>query len=744
MLYNVRIMFIRQKSSPNSTHKTVQIVESIRKGTKVSQHIVQYIGAAENEEELRQLLSLAQSVKEALEKERGSKQSADQSCLFTEDELSDSTLYLSSEMDADASGESVVSEGTMVDISAMENLRTCVDGPFEVMERLSRLMCFSDIFGNTKRDTGKMTLLKQLMAGMLVNPSSKRGISRWLSEYYEKSPSLDAIYRFMDAISDREDRIKKTVQRNSSNLIGEGPTLILYDVTTLYFESFEEDAIRQSGFSKDNKFRETQIVLALAATPDGLPLWYEVYPGKTAEGKTFMDYMQKMPQLTARARAGLASGRGDVVCRGVIAADSAMFNSINIEELKKNGCSFVLGGGIKKRTADEKAQMLDMTGYKELQTPKPQKSADKVSPAREEDEVLKYKVIERKDGTRLLVTWSSQRARKDSADRKRLIDRVRDKLTNGKINGTKLTGNRGTMKYLRLNAGEHTNSYILSEEKIAQDAQWDGLHGIVTDLPLTTEKEVRTALSHYHSLWHIEESFRIGKSDLKIRPVFHWTEKRIRAHISLCYLVFACLRRLEKLIELKTKSHMSPAVIREAILGVTSSLLEDKNTGRILRFPKRIGENSKRLYKALDLKYDTKPKEVTDPARYSRRIREALPKEKHSAGLKYIRQACRRQRGKRQRKNRGNYDACSASIFCRALVSPDCSVKTAEVGICGIKLNRYGVADGVYFERCWGKSTKHIKKRSLHFFTNSIFFIIAGNSGVITLINAANYYLYCY
>lgn len=620
-------MFIRQKTSPNSTHTTVQIVESVRHGAKVSQHIVQYIGVAKDDEELRQLRSLAESIKEALEQERSSKSSVNQSSLFTEEELAGSALYSSSAMDADASVEICVPEGTMVDINAVENLRTCVDGPFEVMERMSRLMAFSDIFGNKSRDRGKMTLLKQLMAGMLVNPSSKRAISKWISEYYENSPSLDAIYRFMDAISEREDRIKATVLRNSSSLLGGAPTLMLYDVTTLYFESFEEGEIRQSGFSKDNKFKETQIVLALAATPEGLPLWYEVYPGKTAEGKTFLDYLQRMPQLIAKTNARMESGIKDTACRGVIAADSAMFNSINIQELKQQGYSFVLGGGIKKRTAAEKAQMLDMTGYTELKIQKPQQTAK--NDKQEEEEILKYKVIERDDCTRLLVTWSSRRARKDSADRKRLIDRVQDKLNRGKISGAKLTGNRGTMKYLRLNTGEHINSYVLSEEKIAQDAQWDGLHGIVTDLPLSEDKDIRAVLSHYHSLWHIEESFRISKSDLKIRPIFHWTEKRIRAHISLCYLVFACLRRLEKLIELKTKSHMSPAVIREAILGVTSSLMEEKNTGRIFRLPKRLGEHSRQLYKALDLKYDTKAKEVTDPARYSRRIREALPKEKY-------------------------------------------------------------------------------------------------------------------
>jgi transposase len=167
--------------------------------------------------------------------------------------------------------------------------------------------------------------------------------------------------------------------------------------------------------------------------------------------------------------------------------------------------------------------------------------------------------------------------------------------------------------------GETYNTYVLDEEKIELDAKWDGLHGVETDLPLGSESEIREALSHYHSLWRIEESFRIHKSHLKIRPVYHYTKERISAHIALCYMTFACLRQLEKRICLQQKEHMSPEAIRASILDVRSTLLRDKKTGKLYRFPKRLNSGASKLYKSLGLKRDTTPREITSLPAYRRR-----------------------------------------------------------------------------------------------------------------------------
>ena len=131
-----------------------------------------------------------------------------------------------------------------------------------------------------------------------------------------------------------------------------------------------------------------------------------------------------------------------------------------------------------------------------------------------------------------------------------------------------------------------------------------------TDLPLDSESDIIKALSHYHSLWRIEESFRIQKSHLRIRPVYHYTKERIHAHIALCYMAFACLRQLEKRVYLQQKEQMSPETLRASMLDVRSALLRDKETGKLYRFPKRLSAGANKLYKSLGLKRDTKPREI--------------------------------------------------------------------------------------------------------------------------------------
>ena len=191
------------------------------------------------------------------------------------------------------------------------------------------------------------------------------------------------------------------------------------------------------------------------------------------------------------------------------------------------------------------------------------------------------------------------------------------------LKGKAVISNRGTYRYLKIAEGETENNYVVDEEKIKMDAQWDGLHGIETDLPLSTEREIHEALSHYHSLWRIEESFRIQKSHLQIRPVYHYTKERIKAHIALSYMVFACLRQLEKRISLQQKERMSPEAIRASILDVRSALLRDKETGKLYRYPKSLSAGANKLYKSLGMKRDTKPREILSLTSYRRRARKA-------------------------------------------------------------------------------------------------------------------------
>ena len=570
-------MFIRTKSSPNSTRKTVQIVESVRNGRAVSQRIVQYIGVASNNEELTKLNLLAGQILERIKAERAADDT--QRLLFSPEELPlDSSSY-----------EKQLEEDLTVRVTNLLNEATVIEGPMEVAEKIFTHMGYDRIFGNSGRDVGNRTLLKQLLGGILAHPSSKLSMSEWFAEFCATSVSEDRIYRFLDELQKREDRVKRVVRENSEGLFPAAPTLMLFDVTTLYNESFVEDELRKPGYSKDNKINETQTVLALATTPEGFPLWYELFPGNTYEGETFRKFV--------------STWRGEEYpgSEGVVVADSAMFSAACVESLAEQGLHYVLGARLKSLSQNMKALILDSSSYREL-------------PGM--DGEVRYIVAKRGDEN-LLITWSAKRAANDAKKRERLIVRLNKKLNkSGKISPAKVKSNKGTTRYLRIAAGEAPKGYEIDEEKIASDAKWDGLHGVLTDMPVSNEEEIRSVLSHYHSLWRIEESFRLHKSGLKIRPIYHYKRERILGHIALIYMAFACVRHLQARVKVLQKTDMSVEEIRHALLGVTSTLVRDKSDGRLYRLPKQLSSAAGKLYRSLGLKHSTRPTEITSMRKY--------------------------------------------------------------------------------------------------------------------------------
>ncbi len=317
-------------------------------------------------------------------------------------------------------------------------------------------------------------------------------------------------------------------------------------------------------------------------------------------------------------RASALENEEDVIEGPFLAADRGMFSCARLEALKEKGLHFVLGARLKSMKASEKEAILDRSSY----TPLGEKHSKNTKKS------LEYRIFSREDGQNLLVTWSSKRAAKNVRDREESLEKLLKKLNKKKtIPEKQLLSQRGSNRYLKVAHGEKGHSYELDEEKIASEARWDGLFGILTDLPITTEEDIREVLSHYRSLWRIEESFRIKKHHLRIRPIFHWTESRIRGHVALQYLTFAAQRHLEKRVLLQQKTAMSPGEIREALLDIRSTLIRDTSTKKLYRFPRQLSSHAKKLLKSLGIPYATTPREILSLSRYRHRFREGMPKE---------------------------------------------------------------------------------------------------------------------
>jgi transposase len=216
------------------------------------------------------------------------------------------------------------------------------------------------------------------------------------------------------------------------------------------------------------------------------------------------------------------------------------------------------------------------------------------------EEVIRYKVIEYineftaegkkyKLPEKLIVTYSSRRAEKDRADRERLIEKAQTLLeSKAKIQAS---NKRGGKKYLK--EIDCTGTWILDEEAIARDKQFDGYYGIQTSEKDMSAKDI---LDAYHNLWRIEESFRVMKSTLEVRPVFHWTERRIKGHFVICFLAFL----LERTLEFKLRQagiNASPLEIREALNSLNFAEVEIE--GKSLYIKTRSTELSKKILRLM-------------------------------------------------------------------------------------------------------------------------------------------------
>lgn len=588
MLYNFS-MFIRTKTTANSPRKSVQVVQNYRVGDKVKQKIVRYLGIALNDREEAELRRMGEVFIKEYEESLQPALNFEKSL---QGESFSGTIVEHAEQE--------LPEQYLVNLPDCRNKETILEGFSDVFKKLFEEYGLTRIFGTDKSGINKTNTLLATVVGRLARPSSKLSTSAWLKQNVGISVPEDRIYRMMDNLHNRISKVQEVVSTKTMLLFGNKITVMLYDVSTLYFESFVEDELRKSGFSKDNKFKETQIVLGLATTAEGLPLWYEVFDGKTCEGKTFIETLEKFSKLADPSEI-------------VVVADRGMFSKINLEELESKGFKYVIGAKLKNMRVSQKDEILKTDSYKEI------------------NDSLKTRIFEdfgkssptEKTGKTLVVAWSAKRASKDSSDRQKLIDRAQKLIgKTGKIKADKLFTNYGTKKYLT-KVGKSPAEYQINQDKIEKEAKWDGIFGVITNIKniqnaaLAETKsseeliDAATILDYYKSLWRIEEAFRLSKHDLEFRPVYHYKKERIESHIAICYMSYALARLLEYKLKVQQKGTvLSMAKIREALLDVQSTIIFDTRTSKYYRMPKDISPEAKKIYTTMGVKRNLVPTQI--------------------------------------------------------------------------------------------------------------------------------------
>lgn len=417
--------------------------------------------------------------------------------------------------------------------------------------------------------------LKDVVIARIAQPASKLRTANILQKNFLRPLSEDQIYHLMDEIISCEDLIKLKVFEMTQKLSEkESIEFLFFDVTTLYFESQKSDELREFGYSKDHKVGETQVVLALATTVLGDPIGYQLFKGNKAEVSTLMECLNQWKKLFN-------------IKTVTVVADRAMMSENNLTSMEKSdfNFSYIVAAKLKKLPKKLREEILKRTKETEAYFG--------------EEEIFIQEHLH--DGRRIIVQYSKNRAEKDFKDRERLLEKIRKKLDSYNKTGTrKLVTNNGYLKFLD---EETKGKAVLNEQKIIEEQLWDGLHGIITNDKGTSALEL---LKRYRGLWVIEESFRINKHTLSMRPIYHYNTERIRAHVLICYLAFATIRYTQKKINLFDKS-ISIQVLIDTLSQVESTILEDVTTGNFYKIPSNMEKEAKTIYRAMGIKRSSSP-----------------------------------------------------------------------------------------------------------------------------------------
>lgn len=375
---------------------------------------------------------------------------------------------------------------------AMETMQLA--GPEHILGNIFDSIGFNKIQGE---------LFRHLVISRVCFPFSKLRTVDYLYRLKGKSINVQRIYRYMDKINNTlKESILQISFEHTIKDTKDSIRIVFYDVTTLYFETDTQDDFRISGFSKEGRHSNPQILLGLLVGIDGQPLAYELYEGNKYEGATMLPVIELFAERYKLEEL-------------VIVADSGLLNYNNLLELSSKGYQYIIGARIK----NEKLQIQEKILSLKL------KSGEATE-------------IERSDGSRLIVSYSEKRAKKDEANRAKGIRKLEKKVSSGKLSKSHIN-NKGYNKFLSMQGSIDVK---IDYEKVNVEVQWDGLKGYITNTKLSKDEIIK----QYGNLWNIEKAFRIAKSDLRIRPIFHRLRRRIDAHVCIAFCAYKVYKELEK------------------------------------------------------------------------------------------------------------------------------------------------------------------------------------------------------
>ncbi len=460
-----------------SGNTAVQIVEKGNHRIKVVKHL----GTAHNGDELKEL---------SLKGQRYITQAANTSPLFPE---------VFQEKD-----------NHLANINDLEFTNAYHSFAYEFLSHFYQLLGFDSVSDE---------LLKDLAIIRIIEPSSKLHALALLKKYFEKQYGKTFMYTKLPKMKLLKTEVEKQAVSYAKSSLSFDFSLVFYDVTTLYFESFTQDddltdekgevvkkGLRRNGFSKDNKSNQPQIVIGLIVTAEGFPVSYDVFEGNTFEGKTFIPSITKFKNTHG-------------VKTLTIVSDAAMISYENVEELLKADLSYIVGArmsSLKTAQIEKISKELVRATENLLELTKLDSSSMRIQT----------------DRGLLICDFSIKRYKKDKWEMEKQIARAKKIIKENKaLTRTKFITTDKTNQSLNIDLVEKTKLLL-------------GIKGYYTNL---TDETNETIIKHYHSLWHVEKAFRIAKSDLEARPIFHHKRDSIEAHILIVFVSLCMSKTIELL-----------------------------------------------------------------------------------------------------------------------------------------------------------------------------------------------------
>lgn len=370
------------------------------------------------------------------------------------------------------------------------------------------------------------TLLLDFAYMRILEPSSKLRAIELLKRYWNISYAESTVYRVLPMLSKRKAEVEAVAVAWAKKGLSSDLSLVLYDVTTLYFETFEADDLRVPGFSKDGKSMQPQIIIGLLVTREGFPLGYEVFKGNTFEGHTMLPVL-------------LSFAKTHGVAAPIVVADAAMISRENVKKLTEHGCLYIVGARLGNASPSVVGEITATLGGKDGAT-------IRIVTAHGE----------------LVAAFSAKRYRKDKAEMERQIAKAESLIKKGE------SGKRA--KFVKKTEGKR---YALDEALKKKTLSLLGIKGYCTNIS-KEQMDDETVIARYHDLWHVEQAFRMSKSDLLTRPIYHRTEEAIRAHLLICFVALAMgkhmelvtglsLKRIVDLLFSVTEAHIIDTVTKE-------------------------------------------------------------------------------------------------------------------------------------------------------------------------------------